>query len=177
MDNLLLSVMIILVIVLITAFLLARARRTRAAGEDLLRRQRLDYQPMQKPIVVTPPAPVARPNQKFQPPAPVPAIDLETCPDLRQCLVALTGKYSLDSFTIASPDGLVIASSGGETAQEDAANCNGIHAGTLPGSIILFGMDHKGSKLTGIIRTTGTITGETKSRIENDTKDILDKWV
>jgi hypothetical protein len=101
----------------------------------------------------------------------------ENCQDLRQCLLALAGKYSIDSFTIATSDGLVFASSGGTMAQEDAAGYSGKYAGKNPGGVVLFSLNHKGSDLTAIIRTRGIITGETQNRIENDTKVILNKWI
>jgi hypothetical protein len=43
--------------------------------------------------------------------------------------------------------------------------------------VTLFSVNHKGSDLTGIIRSQGIITGETQIRIENDTKDILNRWI
>jgi hypothetical protein len=108
----------------------------------------------------------------------VPEVDvLKNCQNLRQCLLALAGKYSLDSFTIATSDGLVFASSGGTTAQDDAAGYSGKYTGKIPGDMVLFSLNHKGSELTGIIRTRGIVTGETQSHIENDTKDILEKWI
>jgi hypothetical protein len=102
---------------------------------------------------------------------------LENCQDLQQSLGALAEKYSLDSFTIATSDGLVFASSGSSTAQEDAAGFCRNSDGTEPEGVVLFSMNHKGSELTGIIRSEGIITGKTKKGIENDTKDILNKWI
>ena len=86
-------------------------------------------------------------------------------------------KYSLDSFTIATSDGLVLASSIGDTAQEDAARYGRNYDGTVPEGVTLFSVTHKGSELTGIIRSESSNTGEFQKRIENDTKDILNKWI
>jgi len=151
----------------------------RASEEGHARRQRLNYQPSAKPIPVTAPPQVSRPARKARPVTdPVPGVDLlENCQDLQQSLRALAKKYSLDSFTIATSDGLVFASSGSSTAQEDAAGFCRNTDGTAPEGIALFGMSHKGSELTGIIRSEGIITGETKIGIENDTKDILNRWI
>ena len=102
---------------------------------------------------------------------------MENCRDLRQCLLALAARYSLDSLTIATSDGLVLASSGGSLALEDAAAFSGKHPGKQPEGVTLFIMNHKGSGLTGIIRTQEIITWETQTRIENDTKDILNRWL
>jgi hypothetical protein len=102
---------------------------------------------------------------------------LENCQDFQQSLVALAGKYCLDSFTIATSDGLVFASSGGSTAQEDAAIYNWNHNDKEPAGMALFSLNHKGSELMGIVRSHEIITEETQKRIENDTKDILNKWI
>ena len=102
---------------------------------------------------------------------------MENCPDLQQSLRALAEKYSLDSFTIATSDGLVFASSGGNTAQEDAASfCRKYDIRESVG-VALFSLNHKGSELTGIIRSQGIITGEIQKLIESDTKDILNRWI
>jgi hypothetical protein len=102
---------------------------------------------------------------------------MENCQDLQQCLLALAGKYSLDSFTIATSDALVFASSGGSTAQEDAARYYRNADIKESAGVALFSLNHKGSELTGIIRSQSIITGEIQKRIENDTKDILNKWI
>lgn len=102
---------------------------------------------------------------------------MENCQNLGESLLALAGKYSLDSFTIATSDGLVFASSGGNTAQDDAARyCRKYDIRESVG-VALFSMKHKGSELTGIIRSQGIITGEIQKRIESDTKDILNRWI
>jgi hypothetical protein len=180
LDNTILFIVIALVIIIIPAVLyVKKARDVRASEEGRARRQRLDYQPSVKPIPVTAPSQVSRPARKPQPvAAPVPGVDLlENCQDLQQSLCALAGKYSLDSFTIATSDGLVFASSGSSTAQEDAAGFCRNSDGTEPKGVILFSMNHKGSELTGIIRSEGIITEKTKKGIENDTKDILNRWI
>lgn len=97
--------------------------------------------------------------------------------NIQESLRALVEKYSLDSFTIATSDGLVFASSGGDTAQEDAASYSR-HAEIRESvGVALFSMSHSGSELTGIVRSKGIITGEIQKRIERDTKDILNRWI
>ncbi|MDD1684119.1 MAG: hypothetical protein LUO98_09835, partial [Methanoregula sp.] len=109
---------------------------------------------------------------------PVPDVELlKNCQDLQQSLNALAGKYSLDSFTIATSDGLVLASSGSETARVDAAHYSRQNAGKAPEGMTLIGLNHKGSELTGIIRTSGSISPEIQKRIEHDSKDILNWWI
>ena len=180
LDNTILFVVIALVIIIIPAALyLKKTRDVRASEEGRARRQRLNYQPSVKPITVAAPPHLSRPVRRPRPVTPpVPGLDLlENCQDLQQSLCALAGKYSLDSFTIATSDGLVFASSGSSTAQEDAAGFCRNPDGSEPEGMTLFSMNHKGSELTGIIRSEGIITGETKKGIENDTKDILNRWI
>ena len=166
--------------------ILWRAKKAQSAEEDRARRQRLDYQPSKKPIPVTAPVPVSRTAPKTRPapapaaepaPAPVPDVDLLDCQDLRESVAALAGKYSLESFTIATSDGLILASSGGTTAQEDAALFNQKNGSESPEGLVLFSLNHKGSDLTGIIRSGGIIAGDLQERIESDTKDILNRWI
>lgn len=179
-DNTILFIIVVLIIALVPAALfLRRTLAARAREEGRSRRQRLDYQPGVKPIPVSTPIPVARPARKQQPvTAPVPMADLlENCQDIQQSLAALVAGYSLDSFTIATSDGLVFASSGGSTAQEDAARFSRKYDIRESAGVALFSLDHKGSELTGIIRSPGIITGEIQKRIENDTKDILNRWI
>lgn len=173
--------MAVLIIILIpAALLLKRNLKARSAEEGRARKQRLDYQPPAKPGWVAIPIPISWQTQKQQSgTAPhIPEVDLvENCQDLQQSLRALAGKYSLDSFTIATSDGLVFASSGGNTAQEDAASyCRKYDIRESVG-VALFSVNHKGSELTGIIRSQGIITGEIQKLIESDTKDILNRWI
>lgn len=180
MDNTILIVLVILVIVLIpAALILRRTLRARSEEERRAKKQRLDYQPPARQGWVPVPVPISWSGKMQQPAAatPLPEVDLVNCGDIQESLRALVKKYSLDSFTIATSDGLVFASSGGETAQEDAAAFSR-HAEIRESvGVALFGITHSGSELTGIIRSKGIITGEIQKRIESDTKDILNRWI
>jgi len=171
---------VILVIILIPAgLLLKRMLKTRAEEEGRARKQRLDYQPPAKQGWVPIPVPISWTAKKQQQAAAsIPEVDLvENCKNIQESLSALVNKYSLDSFTIATSDGLVFASSGGATAQEDAARFSR-HAEIRESvGVALFSTNHSGSELTGIIRSKGIITGEIQKRIESDTKDILNRWI
>jgi len=59
----------------------------------------------------------------------------------------------------------------------DAARFSRDNAGKDPSGVALFGLNHKGSELTGIIRSSADISPEIRNRIENDTKVILNKWI
>jgi hypothetical protein len=143
--------------------------------------QNLDYRPVIKPVL--PVLQKAIPRQVQKPgvlPRPGDISVTENMPDITTSLSTLTEKYSLDQFTIATADGLVFASSGGDDAQEDAARFGEMFASDplaeTPG-VILFGLDHKGSDLVGIIRTNLHISDDVAGLIERDTKDILNKWI
>lgn len=100
--------------------------------------------------------------------------------DITSSLLVLTEKYSLDQFTIATKDGLVFASSGSGTAQDDAAIYSGMYAhepeSSVPG-IFLFTLDHKNSSLVCIVRTKKSFPQKILHQIEADTKDILNFWI
>ena len=149
------------------------------AEKERTRRRRLAYQQIVKPIPLAMPVLDSRQVRKQRPvTAPAPDVDfLKNCQDFQQSLRALAGKYSLDSFTIATSDGLVIASSGGSTAQEDAAIYSWKYDGKEPAGMALFNLNHKGSDLVGIVRSQEIITGETQKCIESDIKNILTKWI
>ena len=100
--------------------------------------------------------------------------------DLAESLRALVAKYSIGQFTIATSDGLVFASSGGDSAQTDAARYGEQYTNdplTETPGIFLFGFSHKGSDLVGIVRADLEVPEETGRRIERDTKDILNRWI
>jgi hypothetical protein len=100
--------------------------------------------------------------------------------DITQSLKALVEKYSLITFTIATSDGLVFASSGGDDANMDAATYTTL-ATVDPlaktATIIIPGLIHKGSDLVGIIRTHNPLEEEILMKITKDTQTILNWWV
>ncbi len=177
-DNTILYILVAFIIILIpTALFLQKTLKARFEEEEHARRQRLDYQPSVKHIPVTKPVPISWQGRKQQPAFTSEINILEKGQNLQQCLLAIAEKYSLDSFTIATSDGLVLASSIGDTAAEDAARYGRNYDGTVPEGVTLFSLTHKGSELTGIIRSEHNRTGGFQKRIENDTKDILNKWI
>ncbi len=178
--------MIVILIVAAVAgyYLLRRRNEANATGTAIppvTHPQHLEYRPEVKPI-----SPVARKSavQQVQRPGmlprPKPVSVVEGSTDVTVSLRALVEKYSLDQFTIATSDGLVFASSGGESAQTDAARYGELFVNDplaeTPG-VVLFGFTHKGSNLVGIIRTNLQIPGEISRMIEDDTKDILNWWI
>ncbi|MCK9630069.1 MAG: hypothetical protein M0R30_00345 [Methanoregula sp.] len=167
------------------AFLLTRTRRKKSGpgteNTPAHPRQNLGYKPDAKPI--SPIIKKAVPHPARKPavlPQPKTTTVVEEMTDISGSLRALVDKYSLDQFTIATSDGLVFASSGGESAQEDAAHYGGQY-GTDPDAVTpgvtLFGFTHKGSDLIGIIRTNLRIPADVRRMIEQDTQDILNWWI
>jgi hypothetical protein len=144
---------------------------------------RLAYQPETRPIPAvtqkTIPRVVAK-KQATPVPQPKEVSLLNGRSDITDSLQALTEKYSLDKFTIATSDGLVFASSGAGSAQDDAAHYSEMFINDplceTPG-VTLSGLSYKGSDLILIIGTTQPFSQEIQQNIETDTKDILNWWI
>jgi len=100
--------------------------------------------------------------------------------DITQSLIALVEKYSLSTFTIATSDGLVFASSGGDDASINAATYTTMATRdplSKPPTVIIPGLIHKGSDLVGIIHTQNPLEEEILMKITKDTQTILNWWV
>jgi len=99
--------------------------------------------------------------------------------DIMGSMKALCEKYYLDAFTIATDDGLVVASSMDDAAADAAKYSHAFTAGTLPDDpqVMLFGVRHKGSPLVGIIRTDRNIPEKWVESMENDAVSILKRWL
>jgi len=99
---------------------------------------------------------------------------------ISQSLVALAEKYSLDAIILATSDGLLLASSRpGIPDDEVARYCrdNVVDpAGEHPG-VTLFGMEHKGSSLVGIVYQNQPVSPESRQKLIGETKDILNWWI
>jgi hypothetical protein len=114
------------------------------------------------------------------PPHPA-AIDcIEGMTDLSESLAALAKKYSLDEITLATADGLVLASSQSSPSADAIAGYCGAYnenpEARVPG-IMLFGMVHKGSDLIGIAKMRGQALLEPGPEFICETKDILNTWI
>jgi hypothetical protein len=100
--------------------------------------------------------------------------------DITQSLISLVEKYSLSTFTIATSDGLVFASSGGDDANINAATYTTMASQdplTQTTTVIIPRLIHKGSDLVGIIRTQNPLEEEILMNITKDTQTILNWWV
>jgi hypothetical protein len=145
------------------------------------RRHRFDYQPESKLLPVIRPRVTSPPLSKDAVVPKPKEIDLTgTRKNMTESLEAIVGKYSLSGFTIATADGLVFGSSGGDNTQTDAATYSEIFKNyplTETPGVVLFGLSHKGSELIGIIRKTTPLPHEIVNQIVKDTIVILNWWV
>jgi hypothetical protein len=99
---------------------------------------------------------------------------------LSQSLGALAKKYSLDEVTLATADGLPIASSVGSPREEEIARYCGIHrdsSGRLPGGIGMYDVEHRGSSLVLIVKIPKTSTPAPGQVLVHETKAILNWWM
>jgi hypothetical protein len=137
-------------------------------------------------------------NKKLIPPdnespvSPMPAVNTPSVPEpenidfltgkatIAQSLVALTEKYPAEQITLATSDGLLLASSRNEDATADAATYSQIFTtdpqAKIPG-VLVFGIDHKGSMIIGSVKAKKGIGSEMEQQIKADTKDILNWWI
>jgi hypothetical protein len=100
--------------------------------------------------------------------------------DLGESLSALAEKYSLEEITLATSDGLLLASSQKTPPTDAVARYAMMYAENeqpRPPGIILFGMEHKGSFLVGIAKTKDLFGQDPDEEMVRETKDILNRWI
>jgi hypothetical protein len=105
---------------------------------------------------------------------------LKGATSLSESLGALANKYSLDEVTLATADGLLIASSVGSPREEEIARYCSIHrdsAGRLPGELGMYDVAHRGSSLVLIVKIPKTSTPAPEQVLVHETKDILKWWM
>ena len=98
---------------------------------------------------------------------------------IAESLKALCEKYSLDSCTIATPDGLVVASSL-EDAEEEAAQYSYLYInGIAPHDpfIRLFGISYQGGEVVGIVKGRKEVFDNSQQALQNELQAILDWWL
>ena len=100
--------------------------------------------------------------------------------NLSESLVALAEKYSMDEITLATADGLLLASSRPTPSADAVARYAGMFAENVqprPPGITLFGLEHKGSFLVGIAKAGDLPVQAREPDLIRDTKDILNRWI
>ena len=174
---------VIVVAITVSVYLWSRSRagKTPAAGRQAPRSRRLDYQPAARPVTpfIRPPVP----RQSLPPATPssiaaVSVIDGRT--DIADSTRAVAEKYSLAGFTLATTDGLIFSTSGNPTATEDAAEYGGMappEGAQVATGVTLFTLVHRGTSLTGIIRSDRPLKTDVVRSIGKDTQEILNRWI
>ncbi|MCQ8893668.1 MAG: hypothetical protein NQU46_03415 [Methanolinea sp.] len=101
-------------------------------------------------------------------------------PDIPSGMQRLCHIYGLDSLTLSSPDGLVVASSGHPSAIDEAARVSYAYmTGGVPedDSARVFTMDYKGNPLIGIMRPKKNTPDPDIPAITRDLSAILKRWI
>ena len=115
----------------------------------------------------------------------IPAIDVLKS-SLSESMVSLTQKYGLDSVTLASQDGLVIASTG-RTPDQDAAVYSGLFQELYKvkqepyyyvesKDVSLYSIESGQSKIVGVAHRKGSMAPEEIKAIREDTAKIVDRF-
>jgi hypothetical protein len=104
---------------------------------------------------------------------------LEDRTDIRKNMESLGKKYGLESITLSSPDGLVIASSDPDASEIAAQYSHKVRLGIKPedSRVQVFEMHYRGSPLIGIIRSDRPLPAGWLSPLEEDVKKILNWWL
>lgn len=177
MNSLLMITVIVLVIAIIAIFLILILLKLYQVKSAARGKPGKNIQPVTS---ARPPALKVKEEMPGEEPArpgyePEPGGVLSDRGDISKNMQALVAMYHLDSFTLSSDDGLLIASTS-EEGQNDAANYSQIYKSSQepiePGTKI-FGMNHGGSTIIGIIRSSHTISDQVVEKIERDAKIIL----
>jgi len=140
--------------------------------------------PAPAPLEVKKPAVQETPAAKIKSPS-IPAIDVLKG-SLQESMVTLTQKYGLESVTLASQDGLVIASTG-KTPDQDAAVYSGLYQELHKvkpepyyyiesKDIGLYSVESGPSKVIGVARRKGSMAPEEVKAIGDDTARIIDRF-
>lgn len=109
-----------------------------------------------------------------------PSVDLGKARDLSSGMELICSVFGLDSLTIATWDGLVVASSGSPSRIEDAALYSRIYQGKgeiEDKSVHLFELDFNGSRLIGIVRRREELVRTWIDALRNDVITLLQAWI
>ncbi|HPS23740.1 MAG TPA: hypothetical protein PLM60_10105 [Methanoregulaceae archaeon] len=99
---------------------------------------------------------------------------------LSESLVALAQKHALEEVTLATADGLLLASSGSAPNAENIARYCGVHkdsAWAQPDGIRMFDIEHRGSIIILMIKTSLPLMRESERALVQETKAILNWWI
>jgi hypothetical protein len=98
---------------------------------------------------------------------------------IAESMQALCEKYTLDSCTIATRDGLVVASSL-DDPEEEAAQYSYLYInGIAPSDPFsrLFGLTYHGGEVVGIVKGKEEVFARSQQTLEDELQTILDWWL
>lgn len=101
-------------------------------------------------------------------------------PDIPTGMQNLCSIYGLDSLTVSSPDGLVIASSGHPGAVTEAAQFSYAYQTGTPideAGVMVFPVDFNASPLVGILRSNAEVQASSIASLQKDLVKLLEKWI
>jgi len=129
------------------------------------------------PQVPLPPAGTASPASKE--PSIEPPLKPGVMGSLEEALGLISRKYSLESITLATADGLLIASTKPGSEDEAARYSHLYTQGKLRGEngIELLGMSHRGETVIAITRSSAPISDDQRDALEKDIQNTLQHWV
>lgn len=106
--------------------------------------------------------------------------EMQQHPDIFSSLREVCRKYGLAELTLATDDGLVLATSASRDVEFDAVHYSQVvQLMTTPSEpdVSLYELQYKGSHLIGIIRANRHVPPIMRERIRDDTKVILQWWL
>ncbi|KUK63121.1 MAG: hypothetical protein XE10_0656 [Methanoculleus marisnigri] len=112
-------------------------------------------------------------------PLPLSDIDPRSTGSLEESLNAISERYGLSSFTLATVDGLLIGSTR-PGAEDEAARYSYLYTqGKLhdEAGVELLGVPHHGETVVGIAHLSEHLSAEQMSTLEQDIQDTLQHWV
>jgi hypothetical protein len=142
--------------------------------------------PIGKPVAMPPAMDTVKTPVKETPkPVAIPAIDVVKG-SLAESMMTLTQKYGLNSLTLASQDGLVIASTS-KTPDQDAAIYSGLFSElhkvkketyyyVESKEVGLYSIDSGAGKIIGVAHRKGALAPEVIRSIGEDTKKVIDRF-
>ncbi len=106
-------------------------------------------------------------------------IDPRNMGSLEETLGAISKKYSLASFTLATTDGLLIGSTKPGSEEEAARYSHLYTQGRLhdEAGAELLGVPYRGETVVGIAHPSEHLSAEQMSALEQDIRDTLQHWV
>ncbi|MDH7511111.1 MAG: hypothetical protein QHH04_08755 [Methanolinea sp.] len=111
----------------------------------------------------------------------IPKFDpVRDAPDIPSGMQRLCEIYGIESLTLSTPDGLVVASTGHPLAGDDAARVSYASMTGNPvneSGVSVFHTEYKGNDLVGIIRGNKEIPEDLLGELKKDISSLLERWI